>query len=297
MNSYKAAITLASRKNSFPGSDSSSTDDSPVNPFEEGEKIRVLVVEEAARLKSLQNDLETRGYLVSLAFNDTEALSVISETAPNLIVTDLSLSCANDWELLKAIRTLSDAPIIGRVESYDSAIISEGLEQGMDDYVSRSIDPGELDARIRVALLHSERCRRRQFPKERRSGFDRRKMPLGRRRTDKQRVLFGEAVVSLRAGPFKIDDRDKIVTVEGEKRRLSPKEYTLLKLLVAVPGRVVSNEEIISSLWPRNSRATTSDVQQYVHLLRTKVEKNPKRPRWIKTVKGFGYRLASADGG
>ena len=73
---------------------------------------------------------------------------------------------------------------------------------------------------------------------------------------------------------------------------LSPKEYDLFKLLATDPGRVFSNQEIIDHLWPAPSRADSNDVKQYIHLLRNKIEEKPTHPRWIKTVKGFGYKLA-----
>ena len=94
------------------------------------------------------------------------------------------------------------------------------------------------------------------------------------------------------AGPIKIDDRSKLVFIEGKEHYLSPKEYALLKLFAEDAGRVISNEEIITQLWPENNRAVDSDVKQYIFLLRKRIEKNPHHPRWIVNVKGFGYRLA-----
>ena len=94
------------------------------------------------------------------------------------------------------------------------------------------------------------------------------------------------------AGPIKIDDRSKLVFIEGEEHHLSPKEYALLKLFAEDAGRVISNQEIIFQLWPENNRAVDSDVKQYIFLLRKRIEKNPQQPRWILNVKGFGYRLA-----
>ena len=88
-----------------------------------------------------------------------------------------------------------------------------------------------------------------------------------------------------------IDDRTKMILREGEPVRLSPKEYKLLKLLAVDAGRVVSSEEIINHLWPGRSGVTLSDVKQAVYLLRKRIEQNPAKPRWIHTVKGFGYQL------
>ena len=128
---------------------------------------------------------------------------------------------------------------------------------------------------------------------DRRATSDRRSRSPGRRWSDAwQDSETGELTgAALEAGPFRVDDRNKVVFVEDQPQRLSPKEYALLKLLVLNQDRVVSNQEIIEHLWPRSDRATTSDVKQYVHLLRKKVENNPRKPRWIQNIKGFGYQL------
>lgn len=93
------------------------------------------------------------------------------------------------------------------------------------------------------------------------------------------------------AGPIKIDDQLKSVSISNKECHLSPKEYELLKLLAEDPGRVVSHEEIIARLWPEASRAENSEIKQYILLLRKKIEKNPHKPCWVINVKGFGYRL------
>ncbi len=89
-----------------------------------------------------------------------------------------------------------------------------------------------------------------------------------------------------------MDDRCKLVWVDGKRRLLSPKEYTLFKLLMINAGRVVASEEIIASLWPTSDRADDGDVKQCVHRLRSKIEKDSMKPHWIQNVRGFGYRLA-----
>lgn len=94
-----------------------------------------------------------------------------------------------------------------------------------------------------------------------------------------------------KAPPFWVDDRRKRVVIEGKAYHPSPKEYALLSVLAADPGRVVSTEEILRTLWSDRAGASATDVKQYVHLLRKRIERNPKEPRWIESVRGFGYRL------
>jgi DNA-binding response OmpR family regulator len=94
---------------------------------------------------------------------------------------------------------------------------------------------------------------------------------------------------------FQINDRVKEVLVRGEAIDLTPKEYKLLTLLSSDPGKVFSIRMIRDTLWPGESKATATDVQQYIHRLRCKVEKDPAQPCCIQTVKGFGYRLTDHD--
>lgn len=91
--------------------------------------------------------------------------------------------------------------------------------------------------------------------------------------------------------PFRIDDRAKIVWMNDKALDLTPKEYELLNLFVKDINRVIPAHEIIDHLWPKSSNATKADLHQYIHLLRKKIEIDPKNPKWLITVKGFGYRL------
>ncbi|MCS6937294.1 MAG: winged helix-turn-helix domain-containing protein [Candidatus Bipolaricaulota bacterium] len=93
------------------------------------------------------------------------------------------------------------------------------------------------------------------------------------------------------AEPLRIDDLSKRVFVNGSEIKLSPKEYELLRLLASEPGRVFSNEEILRAVWAGRQWATAQDVKQYIYFLRKKIEADPEQPRYIITVRGFGYKL------
>lgn len=95
--------------------------------------------------------------------------------------------------------------------------------------------------------------------------------------------------------PVVIDEDLKSVRVGERTIRLTPKEFDLLCLLASRPGHVFSTDEIVARVWKGKKRATSLDVQQYIHHLRKKVEHDPRSPRWIKNVKGFGYLLEYAD--
>jgi len=118
-------------------------------------EISVLVVDGASRIGPFTDGLEARGFRVSQARDGIEALRILGETEPSLIILELALGCYDDWHLLKAIRGCSDLPIIGLVDSDNVTRINEGLKFGIDDYVSRSVGFVELELRIRLVVSHS----------------------------------------------------------------------------------------------------------------------------------------------
>jgi len=92
-------------------------------------------------------------------------------------------------------------------------------------------------------------------------------------------------------GTLSLDNTRKCVHVRGQPVELSPKEFDLLTLLCQQPGKVFSNEEILGAIWPEQGFATAQDVKQYIYFLRKKLERNPKQPQLIVTVRGFGYKV------
>jgi DNA-binding response OmpR family regulator len=172
---------------------------------------------------------------------------------------DIRLPKLNGWGVLEQVRRNAQVPVIviSALDSTEDAI--RGLGLGADDYIRKPFDLGELDARVQAVMRRH----------------------AGSHVDDK-----------VQAGPVTIDDVAKTVSLDGEAISLSPREYSLLKLLAASPGRVFSHQEIIQQVWPPGNRADTSDVKQYIHLLRSKIETKPGRPSLVKTVKGFGYKFA-----
>lgn len=104
-------------------------------------------------------------------------------------------------------------------------------------------------------------------------------------------VVPGPAAI-IRVGNLIIDDSCKEVRVGEKIVKLAPKEYDLLKLFVSEPGKVFSDEEIIKKIWPEGGLASASDVKRYIHLLRNKIEEDPKHAKMIVTVRGFGYKFS-----
>ncbi len=221
--------------------------------------MKVLIVEdEVDTLQLLSVYFETRGNEVTAARDGVEALQKFRLDTPEIVLLDVRLPHKDGWSVLKEIRAEGKVPVI-MLTALDSAEdVVKGLTLGADDYLRKPFQLSELEARTRAVLRRVQRSGR---------------------------------VDLLRAGPCEIDDRSKTVTIAGQAVSLSPKEYELFKLLATDPGRTFSADEIIARLWPTSGRAGSSDVKQYVYLLRNKVESLPGSPCRIDTVKGFGYRL------
>lgn len=219
--------------------------------------MKVLIVEDdpEARL-ILAKYLGARGYEILEAEDGHQALQAFHREEPDALLLDLMIPPPDGWEVLHYVRGQSAIPIVVITARDATDDVVRALQMGADDYVVKPMKLREVEARLAAAL--------------------RRHRPL-----------------ALKIGPLEIDDRRKEVRLRGERIELSPKEYELLKLLASEPGRVFSDREILESVWPEGSLASSTDVKRYIHLLRRKVEEAPKQPKLILTVKGFGYKLAA----
>ena len=164
----------------------------------------------------------------------------------------------------------------------EEAINTEQLSRlRVEDFLFRPYRPEEFMCRLRVLLAKRKRAVNSMMIEKRRSN---RRQSDRNGNTSKLKLLTRNSLI--------IDPRAKRVILNGAEIKLTRREYTLLAFLGAEPGRVRSSEEIIEQAWGGGAkRASSSDVQQYIHLLRKKIESDHQNPRWIITVKGFGYKL------
>lgn len=227
------------------------------------EPLRVLVCCEARKAegKGVARALEAEGHLVATVESREQARALLREMSPDVVLLDLVLPESDQagWSLLKEIGELDDPPATLVVSSKLNRVSDRvrALDMGADDFIStKAFDLEELKARMRAVL------RRTQARKAPKTGIH-------------------------------IDDDRKEVIVDDRRVSLSPREYYLLKFLCTDVGRVYSSRDILDALWSESSYASDQDVQKYIYLLRKKIEKDPKNPRIILTVRGFGYRLAS----
>lgn len=225
----------------------------------------VLVAEDDTRTASLiRLYLEREGYETALAHDGERALDLALRRKPVFVVLDLMLPKMDGWQVCRKIREFSDVPILmltARGEEFDRVL---GLTIGADDYMVKPFSPRELIARIKAIL--------------RRSG------PKTPREPD-----------NLAAGDLSLNVQKHTVTIKARKIFLTPSEFKLLKLFMEAPGRLFSREQLLEVLYPRGEEVVDRVIDVHIGKLRQKIEADPSNPRYILTVRGFGYRFTDLE--
>jgi two-component system KDP operon response regulator KdpE len=229
-----------------------------------GIAAKVLVVDDEPQIRRfLRLGLEGHGYAVLEAASGEAALRAAVSGQPDLVVLDLGLPDREGFEVLGALREWSRVPVfILSVRGREREKV-RAFELGADDYVVKPFGMPELLARIKAAL---------------------------RRRVEAEspQPLF-------RAGALEVDLARRIVRVEDAEVRLSPKQYRLLQVLVANAGKVVTHRQLLGEVWGAAHRDDVQYLRVFVRKLRTRIEADPARPRYLLTELGVGYRLRAPD--
>ncbi|UPT75312.1 MAG: response regulator [Elusimicrobiota bacterium] len=227
-------------------------------------KALVLIVDdEPAIRRFLRPALEENGYAVLEATTGKSALEAAVAKKPDVVLLDLSLPDQDGLDVLKRLREWSSAPVIvvsARGEETDKIA---GLDRGADDYLTKPFGVEELLARIRAALRRAENAARDPEP-------------------------------VYEHGDLKIDLTARRVWVGKKEARLSPLQYALLAALVRRAGRVVSQKDLLKELWP-DGGSTPEALRILVHQTRHRIEKEPVRPKHLKTEPAVGYRLEAPE--
>jgi DNA-binding response OmpR family regulator len=220
--------------------------------------MRILIADDDADSREiLKTYFEAKGHQVLLAVDGMEAIKRFTDEKPDLVLLDIMMPKLDGWEVLHYIRAAGRTPVLMITAKDATDDIVKALASGADDYIVKPLKLREVEARVLAVM------RRIQPPAQ------------------------------WRVGDLEINDAEKRVRLGEKEIALSPKEYELLKLLASQPGRVFSDEEIIRHVWPEGGLASATDVKRYIYLLRHKIEADPKNPRLVLTVPGFGYKLAA----
>lgn len=226
----------------------------------------ILVVDDEREITELISlFLQREGFGVYVANNGEEALRIAEPLLPDLIILDVNLGRMDGIEVCKRLRSgpCSDVPIVFlSCRSEDNDII-RGLSEGGDDYLTKPFSPSQLVARVQAHL---------------------------RRRRTRERIAE-EPPTTIQHSGMEIDFRSLEVRLNGERLNLSVKEFELLTVLAREPNRVFPLEELYRRVWQSESMGDTRTLMVHISNLRKKLELDPSRPRWIRTVRGFGYRF------
>lgn len=227
------------------------------------ENKRVVVIDDDPSVQEVARGyLERGGYVAYVAGTGEEGVALAERAGPALIVLDLMLPDVPGEEVCRQIRSRSDVPILMLTAKASEEERVRGLALGADDYLIKPFGPRELVARVRAVL--------------RRSQVD---APLV------EALSFG-------GGRLEIDTVRREVRNEGAAVELTPSEYRLLTALARYPGRAYSRLELVNRVEGDDFAGDERTVDAHVKNLRRKIEPDPKRPRYIETVFGVGYRLA-----
>jgi two-component system KDP operon response regulator KdpE len=220
---------------------------------------RVLLVDDDPQLtRALRITLRAAGYDIRTAADGRSALQEAAGEHPDVVVLDLGLPDMDGTEVLAGLRPWFIGPVLvlsARSESRDTI---GALDAGADDYVVKPFDMGELLARLRALLR--------------------------RRTTDADEPVITTEHLT-------IDLAAKQVTVDGAVVRLTPTEWALLTELVRSPGRLVSQRQLLQTVWGPGYSKETHYLRVYLAQLRRKLEPDPARPRYLHTEPGMGYRF------
>ena len=211
--------------------------------------------------------LENDGFVVFTAEDGREGLALTARVKPALVVLDLMLPDVSGEEICRDIRTRSDVPILMLTAKASEDNRVDGLSLGADDYLTKPFSPRELVARVHAVL----------------------------RRTQGAEVPLVE-VLSFGEGELEIDTVQHEVRRDGAPVDLTPNEYKLLLTLARFPGRVYTRYELVTHVQGFDFDGDERTIDAHVKNLRKKIEPDPRRPRYVLTVVGSGYRLAKTHG-
>jgi len=219
---------------------------------------RILLVDDEINIKRIvEQTLGREGFEIDYAADGRTAQELFARRRPDLVILDVMLPEVDGFNLCRSWREISDVPILILSARGDIVDKSAGFNCGADDYLTKPFSPVELTLRVK-ALLRRKHAR----------------------------------ITLLELPGLKIDALQRRVWVREREVELTAKEFNLLWFLAQHPGRVFTKEQIFEHVWGEEAISDTSTVTVFMRRLREKIEENPRKPRYLKTVWGVGYKFA-----
>jgi two-component system, OmpR family, KDP operon response regulator KdpE len=219
----------------------------------------VLIVDDEPQIRRvLRTTLSSQGYTVVEARSGEEALEQIRSERIDLILLDVNLPEMSGLDTCREIRRSKDVPIIMLTVRDSERDKVQALDAGADDYVVKPFGADELMARIRAAL---------------------------------RRAAPAESLPPFTSADLKIDFEKRAVIVQGQPVRLTPKEFELLRHLVANQGKALAHRRLLQAVWGPDYGEETEYLRVFINQLRKKIEPDPHHPRYIHTEPWIGYRF------
>jgi DNA-binding response OmpR family regulator len=221
----------------------------------------ILAVDDDPKiLKILQHTLTKEGFKVTTASSGEEALQIARHTFPDLVLLDIMMPGMDGFETFQRLKAIREVPVIiltARTDEIDKVV---GFRMGVDDYQTKPFSPTELALRVKAVL----------------------------RRSGEQKVISDN---SLKYGSMELDYDKRVVEINSQKVELTPKEFELLWLMASNPNRVFTKAHLLDKIWDSSFYGDDNTVTVHIRKLREKIEFDPSKPAYIKTVWGTGYKF------
>jgi DNA-binding response OmpR family regulator len=224
---------------------------------------RILLADDEQSVQTLLTyPLLKDGYEVVAARNGREALDRFAEQPFDLVVLDIMMPKLDGIEVCRRLRSRSQVPIIMLTAKDDEIDKVLGLEMGADDYITKPFSVREFRSRVRAALRRAEML--------------------------SDHAVAGEPIS---AGDLQVDFERRTVTIRGQPARLTYVEFEILATLARSPGRVMTREALLQHVWGDSAYRDSRTIDVHIRHLREKLERDPRNPEYLFTVRGVGYRF------
>ncbi|MDW8071109.1 MAG: response regulator transcription factor [Anaerolineae bacterium] len=225
---------------------------------------RIMVVDDDhLTLEHIRVLLETEGFETFLIDNGVSAQQAFQRVQPHLVILDIRMPGVSGWEVCQYLRQISNVPIVILTCLGDKEDVVRGLNAGADDYLVKPFRDAELLARVRAVLRRAQRA-----------------------------PFYNDMPMRFGGGDLIIDPTERRVIAYGKLVELTATEHRMLLFLARNAGRALPAHMIFSNVWSYESDTGEQSVKWYIWRLRRKIEQDPRRPRFILTERGIGYRFA-----